>query len=39
WEEGTGVKLSCVTMHRISKRLGVSRKKRPSHTALHCWLS
>ena len=30
WEEGTGVKLSYVTMHRISKRLDISRKKRPS---------
>jgi putative transposase len=30
WEGGTGVKLSYVTMHRISKRLDISRKKRPS---------
>jgi len=27
WEEDTGMKLSYVTMHRISKRMGISRKK------------
>lgn len=30
WEHDTGMKLSYVTMHRISNRLGISRKKRPS---------
>jgi len=30
WEKDTGMKLSYVTMHRISKRLGISRKKRRS---------
>ena len=30
WEHDTGMKLSYVTMHRLSKRLGISRKKRPS---------
>jgi transposase len=29
WERDTGIRLSYVTMHRISKRLGISRKKRP----------
>jgi transposase len=29
WEQDTGMKLSYVTMHRISKRFGISRKKRP----------
>ena len=29
WEQDTGMKLSYVTMHRISNRLGISRKKRP----------
>ena len=29
WEEDTGMKLSYVTMHRLCKRLGISRKKRP----------
>lgn len=29
WERDTGIKLSYVTMHRLSKRLGISRKKRP----------
>ncbi len=29
WEKDTGMKLSYVTMHRLSKRLGISRKKRP----------
>ena len=29
WEEDTGMKLSYVTMHRLSKHLGISRKKRP----------
>jgi putative transposase len=29
WERDTGMKLSYVTMHRLSNRLGVSRKKRP----------
>jgi len=29
WEKDTGMKLSYVTMHRISNRLGISRKKRP----------
>lgn len=29
WGEDTGIRLSYVTMHRISKRLGISRKKRP----------
>ena len=28
WEKDTGMKLSYVTMHRLSNRLGVSRKKR-----------
>ena len=28
WEEDTGMKLSYVTMHRLSNRLGISRKKR-----------
>jgi transposase len=27
WEEDTGIRLSYVTMHRLSKRLGISRKK------------
>ena len=30
WGKDTGMKLSYVTMHRPSKRLGISRKKRPS---------
>ncbi len=30
WQHDTGMKLSYVTMHRLSKRLGISRKKRPS---------
>jgi transposase len=30
WEKDTGMKLSFVTMHRLSKRLGISRKKRLS---------
>lgn len=30
WEKDTGMKLSYVTMHGISNRLGVSRKKRRS---------
>ena len=30
WKKDTGMKLSYVTMHRISKQLGISRKKRPS---------
>lgn len=30
WEHDTGMKLSFVTMHRLSKRLGISRKKRRS---------
>jgi transposase len=30
WEQDTGMKLSYVTMHRISNRLGISRKKRHS---------
>lgn len=29
WEKDTGMKLSYVTMHRLSKRLSISRKKRP----------
>ena len=29
WEHDTGMKLSYVTMHRMSKHLGISRKKRP----------
>jgi transposase len=29
WEKDTGMKLSYVTMHRLSKQLGISRKKRP----------
>jgi len=29
WEKDTGMRLSYVTMHRLSKRLGISRKKRP----------
>ena len=33
WEKDTGMKLSYVTMHRISKRLGSSRKKRPFQPA------
>ncbi len=28
WEKDTGMKLSYVTMHRMSNRLGISRKKR-----------
>ena len=30
WERDTGMKLSYVTMHRLSNRLGVSRNKRRS---------
>lgn len=30
WKKDTGMRLSYVTMHRLSKRLGISRKKRPS---------
>ena len=33
WEHDTGMKLSYVTMHRISNRLGISRKKRRSQPA------
>ena len=33
WEKDTGMKLSYVTMHRISNRLGISRKKRRSQPA------
>lgn len=29
WEKDTGMRLSYVTMHRLGKRLGISRKKRP----------
>ncbi len=28
WEKDTGMKLSYVTVHRLSNRLGISRKKR-----------
>lgn len=33
WEGDTGMKLSYVTMHRLSKRLSISRKKRHSQPA------
>lgn len=32
WQQETGMKLSYVSMHRISKRLGISHKKRPSRS-------